>query len=141
MLESAQLEPGTSMGAELSDLDILQGSWLQVAFEDNGVAGAPDDYGAPGVTTTINQNHFEVRTMEGTLLLEGSFELDPLASPKAVNWIDAIGPDTGKRLPGIYKLEMERFVFNAADPNSPRPGTFHTGPGQTMRTFIRKQKV
>lgn len=129
------------MVAELSDLDILQGSWLQVAFEDNGVVGASDDYGAPGATTTFNQNQFEVRTMEGTLLLEGSFELDPLASPKAVDWIDAIGPERGKRLPGIYKLEMERFVFIAADPGSPRPDAFRTGPGQTMRTFIRKPKL
>ncbi len=123
---------------QLSDLDILQGSWLQVAFEENGVLDPSDDYGAPKAITTFRQNHFEVRTIQGTLLLEGSFELDPLASPKAVDWIDAIGPDTGKRLPAIYKLEIEKFVFIAADQGAPRPEVFRTGPGQTMRTFIRK---
>jgi uncharacterized protein (TIGR03067 family) len=127
--------------AQLSDLDLIQGAWLQVDLEENGVSNPPDELSPPGAVTTFRENQFEVRTIEGILLLEGSFELDPLASPKAVDWIDAIGPDAGKRLPAIYKLEMENFVFIAADPDSPRPEVFRTGPGQTMRTFIRKPKL
>jgi uncharacterized protein (TIGR03067 family) len=126
------------MTGQLSDFDILQGAWLQVDFEENGVSNPPDLYGTPGAVTTFSATHFEVRTIEGVLLLEGSFELDPLASPKAVDWIDDIGPDAGKRLPAIYKLEKEHFVFIAADEGAPRPEVFPTVPGQTMRTFIRK---
>jgi uncharacterized protein (TIGR03067 family) len=129
------------MTAQLSDLDILQGAWLQVDFEENGVSNPPDEHGAPGAVTTFLASHFEVRTIEGMLLLEGSFELAPLASPKAVDWIDDIGPDAGKRLPAIYKLEMENFGFIAADEGAPRPEIFRTGPGQTMRTFVRKPRL
>ena len=114
---------------------------MQVDLEENGVSNPPDEYGPPGAVTTFRENHFEVRTVEGILLLEGSFELDPLASPKAVDWIDDIGPDAGKRLPAIYWLEEEKFVFIAADEGAQRPDVFRTGPGQTMRTFIRKPRL
>ena len=129
------------MIAQLTDLELLQGAWLQMDFEVSGVSNPPDEYGALGAVTTFRKNHFEVRTIEGLLLLEGSFELDPLASPKAVDWIDAIGSDAGKRLPAIYRLEGEKFVFVAADEGAPRPNVFRTGPGQTMRTFIRKPTI
>jgi uncharacterized protein (TIGR03067 family) len=122
----------------LSDLDVLQGTWEQVGFEENGSSKPQDEHGATGAMTTFSQNRFMVRTLDGILLLEGTFELDPLSSPKAVDWIDMIGPDAGKRLPAIYKLEKDRFIFIAADAGAPRPVVFRTAPGQTMRTFIRR---
>jgi uncharacterized protein (TIGR03067 family) len=122
--------------ALLSDLAALQGSWEQVDFEENGISNPPDEHGAPGAITTFGQNHFTVRTAEGALLLEGTFELDE--SAKIVDWVDAIGPDAGKTLPAIYKLEGDRFVFIAADAGAPRPTEFRTRAGQTMRSFVRR---
>jgi uncharacterized protein (TIGR03067 family) len=118
------------------DLLALQGSWEQVDFEENDVANPPDEYGAPGAITTFNQNHFAVRTAEGALLLEGTFELDAFA--KTIDWTDTIGPDAGKTLPAIYKLEGDHFVFIAGDEGAPRPMEFRTGPGQAMRRFVRR---
>ena len=121
------------------DLAALQGTWAQVGFEENGVADAPDSYeGAMGALTTIQGNHFSVRAKDGRLLLEGTFSLDAAPTPKAIDWMDAIGPDAGKRLPAIYRLDGDHFAFVAADAGLPRPSAFHTGPGQTMRVFIRK---
>jgi uncharacterized protein (TIGR03067 family) len=122
--------------ALLSDLAALQGSWEQVDFEENGISNPPDEHGAPGASTTFSQNHFTVRTAEGALLLEGTFELD--ASAKTVDWVDAIGPDAGKTLLAIYKLDGDLFVFNAADEHAPRPTEFRTRTGQTMRSFVRR---
>jgi uncharacterized protein (TIGR03067 family) len=121
----------------LSDLAALQGSWEQVDFEENGISNPPDDYGALGTLTTFHHNHFSVHAVDGTLLLEGRFELDASTVPKTVDWIDAIGPDAGKRLLAIYRLEGDHFVFIAADEGSPRPTEFRTSAGQTMRTFVR----
>ena len=120
----------------LSDLAVLQGSWEQVDFEENGIANPPDEHGAPGAITTFDQNHFMVRTAEGALLLEGTFELD--ASAKTVEWMDTMGADAGKILPAIYKLDGDRFVFIAADAGAPRPTEFRTRAGQTMRSFVRR---
>ena len=118
----------------------LQGVWEQVGFEENGVAGAPDSIeGATGALTTIRGDHFSVRGKDGRLLLEGTFSLDSSQTPKAIDWMDAIGPDAGKRLLAIYRLEGDRFTFVAADPGMPRPRAFHTEAGQTMRAFIRKR--
>jgi uncharacterized protein (TIGR03067 family) len=126
------------VSAPLSDLAALQGSWEQMDFEENGISNPPDDYGGAGALTTFRNNHFSVHAADGTLLLEGRFELDASTAPKMVDWIDAIGPDAGKKLPAIYKLEGDHFVFIAADEDSPRPTEFRTSAGQTMRTFVRR---
>ena len=119
------------------DLAALQGIWRQVAFEENGDPAAIDRTGAPDALTTIDGHHFAVRTPQGELLLEGRFTLDASVTPKAITWIDAVGPDTGKPLPASYRLEGDRFMFIAADAGAPRPTTFRTVPGLTMRTFVR----
>jgi uncharacterized protein (TIGR03067 family) len=127
------------MSGPLSDLAALQGSWERVGFEENGISNPPDPYGgALGSLTTIAGTHFAVRSVGGALLLEGRFELDASTMPKSVNWIDAIGPDAGKTLPAIYKIEGDAFVFIAADEGAQRPTVFRTGTGQTMRTFVRR---
>ena len=123
------------MAADPDDLAALQGVWEQTAFEENGVLNPPDEYGASGSLTTKAGHHFTVRSAAGVLLLEGDFEIDPAS--RAINWIDSIGPDTGKKLPALYKLEDNVFTFIAADEGAPRPTEFRTVPGMTMRSFRR----
>jgi uncharacterized protein (TIGR03067 family) len=121
------------------DLATLQGVWEQIGFEEDGVADAPDAYeGAMGALTTITGNRFSVRAKDGRLLLEGTFSLDATLAPRAIDWMDATGPDAGKRLAAIYRLEEGHFTFIAAHAGLPRPSAFHTLTGQTMRTFIRR---
>ena len=126
--------------SRLSSLDMaaLQGSWRQVALEVDGISNPADDLSPPGMVTTFRDNHFAVRTAEGALLLEGSFTLDAAVAPKAITWTDSMGPDCGKQLPAIYRLDADSFTFIAADPGAPRPTAFCTGPGQTMRSFVRR---
>ena len=126
--------------SSISDPDIqaLQGAWEQVALEDSGVLNPPDAHSAPGALTTITGDRFEVKTVSGEVLLAGRFFLDSSTVPKRITWIDAIGDDAGKHLPASYRLEGDEFVFIAADESMPRPIAFSTGPGQTMRTFVRR---
>jgi uncharacterized protein (TIGR03067 family) len=121
------------------DYQMLQGSWEQIALEDNGVQNPVDDaHSAPGALTTIHGDQFEVQTVDGKVLLAGRFFLDSGTQPKSITWIDTIGEDAGKQLPASYRLEKDEFVFIAADEGMPRPIAFSTGPGQTMRTFVRR---
>ncbi|VVP84950.1 hypothetical protein PS907_03848 [Pseudomonas fluorescens] len=126
--------------SSISDPDIqaLQGAWEQVALEDSGVLNPPDAHSAPGALTTITGDRFEVKTVSGEVLLAGRFFLDSSTVPKRITWIDAIGDDADKHLPASYRLEGDEFVFIAADESMPRPIAFSTGPGQTMRTFVRR---
>lgn len=121
------------------DLAALQGDWIQTGFEEDGLVDAPDSIeGAMGAVTTIAGHHFSVRNAHGLLLLEGSFTLDERATPKQVDWTDAIGPDAGRTLKAIYELEGDSFLFVAAAPGTPRPARFRTLQGQTLRRFARK---
>ena len=127
--------------SELSNRDLaaIQGSWEQVDLEADGISNPPHNLSPPGALTTFSDNHFTVRTTEGALLLEGTFTLDASVTPKVINWIDSIGPDLGKQLPAIYRLEGDLFIFIAADEGAPRPTSFRTGSGQIMRTFARRR--
>lgn len=127
-----------ALDPDARDLAALQGIWEQIAFEENGIVDAPDSTGAPGALTIITGHHFAVRTPQGELLLEGRFTLDASATPKAITWIDAIGPDAGMPLPASYRLDGDSFVFIAADAGAPQPTSFRTVPGLTMRTFVRR---
>lgn len=120
------------------DLAALQGTWEQVGLEVDGVSNPPDSLTAPGALTTIAGNRFEVRTVDGALLLAGTFTLDASTSPKSITWIDSMGEDMDRPLPAIYKLEGDHFVFVASDAGIPRPCVFKTTRGQTMRSFIRR---
>lgn len=120
------------------DLHALQGAWEQTALEDNGVLNPSDAHSAPGAITTLQGDQFEVRTIQGELLLAGRFTLDSSTTPKSITWVDSTGEDAGKQLPASYRLEGNEFVFIAADEGMPRPTAFATGPGQTMRSFVRR---
>ncbi|MCK3852434.1 TIGR03067 domain-containing protein [Pseudomonas sp. W2Jun17] len=120
------------------DLRGLQGTWEQTALEDSGILNPADAHSAPGAITTITGDRFEVTTVNGDQLLAGRFFLDASTTPKSITWIDAIGDDAGKQLPASYRLDGDDFVFIAADEGMPRPTVFSTGPGQTMRTFVRR---
>jgi hypothetical protein len=82
--ESAAAACDTGMDASARDLAALQGTWEQVAFEENGVVDAPDSTGAPGSLTTFSGDRFSVRTLHGELLLEGRFILDASSTPAAI---------------------------------------------------------
>jgi uncharacterized protein (TIGR03067 family) len=103
---------------------MLQGAWKQTRLEADGVVNPPDDHGAPDALTTVAGSNFSVRTIEGSLLLEGAFVPDASTSPKSITWIDSVGEDKGKPLPASYTLEDDRFKFTAGNGGAPRPPNF-----------------
>jgi uncharacterized protein (TIGR03067 family) len=118
----------------VTDLEALQGTWKQIAFDVDGSLLA---YDAVGITCTFTGTRFVVHASLGEILLYGSFRLNPSADPKEVDWIDDCGPDAGKVLPAVYRLDGGRFVFVAADEGKPRPLNFEAGPGLSRRVFVR----
>ena len=74
----------------IDDFEALQGAWEQTALEDNGVLNPTDEHSAPGAITTISGDQFQVVTVDGEVLLAGSFTLDASTAPKSITWVDAI---------------------------------------------------
>ena len=127
--------------ADLLELQRLQGAWEQIAMEDSGVLNPPDEHSAPGALTFIEGQDFRVVTPAGELLLAGTFTLDSSTHPKSITWTDSMGADAGQALPASYQLSADEFVFIAADAGQPRPSHFRTGPGQTLRRFVRARQA
>lgn len=120
-----------------TDLQLLQGAWRQVKFEENGLVDPIDTHGADGAIMTISGSTFHVVVPGGEVMIEGNFQLDGSTTPKRIDWIDSIGEDAGKRLPAVYTLSDERFEFAAADADMNRPQDFAGGKGITIRGFVR----
>jgi uncharacterized protein (TIGR03067 family) len=121
-----------------SDLKALQGSWEQIGLEIDGVKVPRDDLSPVGGITYFIGKRFTVHAADATLLLEGAFELNETVTPKEIDYIDSIGPDSGRRLPAIYKLEDDLLTFTVANEGAPRPTIFRSGPGEVMRIFVRR---
>ncbi|HEU0276799.1 MAG TPA: TIGR03067 domain-containing protein [Rhodanobacteraceae bacterium] len=122
--------------AEDEDLQALQGSWRQVAFEQDGVDDPPDTHGAPDSLTEIRGNRYTVTTVEGDVILEGSFVLDAGVTPHRITWTDDEGPRGHTSLTASYRIEGDRFAF-IGSLDGPVPTEFKTGRGEQMRSFVR----
>lgn len=119
------------------ELAKLQGTWKQTACEIDGVPNAVDEFGREPRVTFIGDEYVVTRA-DGDTVIKGWFRLDPSATPKTIDWIDTVGPDTGKTLPAIYYLEENKLVFCAADEGAPRPTEFRGGAGQVLRVHERE---
>lgn len=58
----------------------------------------------------------------------GTFELDPKASPKTIDFTPSDGPFKGKTFQGIYQLEGDELKACFAFPGKDRPKTYLTQP-------------
>src|SRR5262245_52558484 len=115
----------------------LRGTWLQVAYERDGVTDPPDEQGwDPRVT--FAGDTFVVTLADGSTPIKGTFKLDPTRDPKAVDWTDTFGADAGKTFLAVYRLEGDVFTFCAALPGLERPTGFRTKPGQVLRVSRRE---
>jgi len=77
--------------------------------------------------------------LAGNSVITGKQKLDPTKAPKAIDIMDATGPNKGKVCPGIYEIQGDvlRVVF--AQPGQPRPTQFATvaNSGQWMHVWQR----
>jgi uncharacterized protein (TIGR03067 family) len=122
----------------VSDFDRLQGRWRQVASSIDGGAetAAPiGDEFAGDLVTIFELAAFRVLDAAGAVVLAGRFILDENA--RAIDWIDAFGPDAGKPLPARYELTATTFAFAAVDSAMPRPTRVAAAIGVTLRRFVR----
>ena len=100
-------EQVAAAAAAAEEMTKLQGVWRQIAYERDGVIEPPDERGWEP-TTTFAGDTFVVTLADGSTPIRGTYKLDPTKSPKTVDWLDSIGEDAGKTLPGIYALVLRQ---------------------------------
>ncbi len=122
------------------ELKRLQGSWKQIGYERDGLVNPRDEQGWEP-RTTFTGEEFVVTLADGTVVIKGTYRIDPTQNPKTVDWTDTIGEDAGKTLLAIYSLQGDRFTFCAAYAGLERPMEFRTRPGQVLRIFRREAQA
>ncbi len=114
----------------------FQGTWIQTKCEADGITNPPDEFGSePRVTFTSNT--YVVTRADGTVVIKGTYTIDPSQEPKAIDWTDTCGTDAEKTFPAIYYFEGDQLIFCAADEGLDRPKVFQTRVGDTLRIHRR----
>lgn len=123
---------------EQNDLSLLQGTWLQIAYERDGLVDPIDGEQGWSPRTEISGQNFTVTIADGSTILSGVFKLDQTRYPKEIDWTDKAGSYASKRtIKAIYTLNRTDFVFCAAYDGKARPTEFKTKSGQVLRRMRR----
>jgi uncharacterized protein (TIGR03067 family) len=109
------------------ELERFAGTWQNTSGEEDGVK-APDDR-VKGHTFVFAGDRYTVR-MNGTTIEEGTFRIDPLAKPKAID-LHPTKPEAKVQL-GIYEIGEDdtiRVCFTHPGSAATRPTEFSTTKG------------
>lgn len=115
-----------------------QGTWAVVSFQREGEATPPAI--AASITRVVEGDHVawyrDGKSFAGTTVV-----LDPSKPPPALDVTSDGGPQRGRVIRGIYRLEGDELTICMAAPEAPRPTTFDAskGSGQTLMTFRRRK--
>ena len=115
----------------------FQGTWQLVSAETDG-AKTPDDFVAK-VRVIISGASHSVRIGDEVVAHDVAFDIDPTTVPKSTTDTIPDGPDKGKKIRGIYRLEGDTLTSCVGPVDGPRPSEFTAKEGskQTLRVFHR----
>jgi uncharacterized protein (TIGR03067 family) len=115
----------TQAPAVKSDFELLQGTWHITALEMNGAK--VDGQTFQGAKIILKGNEFKSLSMGAEY--EGTFKIDPSASPKTLDMTFTKGPENGNTNAAIYKLEGDTWTICMATASTVRPTKFATAKG------------
>jgi uncharacterized protein (TIGR03067 family) len=118
------------------DLDKLQGTWVRVSVERNGKMVPAEELKNSKLTLKGDKYTLE----EGKETRSGTFKLDSGKTPKTLDIISDAGPNKGKTLKGIYKIEGDTFTYCVAGPDKDRPTEFSAKEGSGHTLLVNKRE-
>ncbi len=142
MLLLAAAGPAVSIPADdqgTADAARLEGRWKVVALESDGRKATPAELDAMkdgGWVFKGTEVSFEDPRIP---TVTSSFKLDPGKDPKEIDVIGLDGPQKGKSMEGIYKLEDGRLticVRDLASAGKGRPSAFVTEAGSGLGLIV-----
>ncbi|HEX5270730.1 MAG TPA: TIGR03067 domain-containing protein [Gemmataceae bacterium] len=117
------------------DLDKLQGVWARSSIVRNGKQVPADDF--KNAKLTLKGDKYTLD--EGKETRTGTFKLDGSKNPKTLDIISDAGPNKGKTLKGIYKIEDDTFTYCVAGPDKDRPTEFSSKEGSGHTLLVNKR--
>ncbi len=113
--------------AAKAELEKFQGMWQLVSAQRDGREVSKDGVGRTTLIIKGDTFRFPEDAEVGTGP-NGTFAIDPTATPRAIDATPASGPGKGKTSRGIYKLEGDRYEVHFAPPGEGRPTEFVSKP-------------
>lgn len=116
----------------------LKGLWAMTSVTVRGVR-QPDDPTA-GALITIFDGASYLQKRGSEILEEGTYEVVPGSSPRAIDFVVKSGPDSGTRRLGIYEQEGNTLKLAVARPGvSKRPKDFGSGRSSDVSVIISRR--
>jgi uncharacterized protein (TIGR03067 family) len=129
----------TKENAAAEDLKRMQGDWVVVSMEVDGMKVPDDD--AMAFFRTVKSDQYTVsryRKVTG----KGTIVLDAAQKPRAIDTLPAGAAGKAKSILGIYEFEGKKLKLCFAPPGMARPTEFRSkeGSGHTLTVWQREEK-
>jgi uncharacterized protein (TIGR03067 family) len=106
------------------DLKKLQGSWTVVSMEIKGQKLPEDKLKEADIKLVVKDGKY-AQQVQGEIMEEGTFKLDPSKKPAAIDLSIDSGNDKGKMQRGIYEIKGDTWRISFAKAGSKdRPTSF-----------------
>lgn len=119
------------------DRQRIQGTWLATSLEVNGNKASEED--VKNFKVVIGADGTWNVSSDGNEINQGTSTVDPIKSPKFVDFTPTTGDDKGKPSPGIYEVGEDTLKFCVAPNGKDRPAEFSSTAGSEhiLVTFKR----
>jgi uncharacterized protein (TIGR03067 family) len=135
-----------AIGAEVAkedaaalDLKRMQGDWLVVSMEVDGLKVPDDD--AMALFRSVKGDQYTVSRYR-KVVGKGTIKLDAAKKPRAIDALPAVAKGEAKALLGIYEFEGNKLNLCFAAPGKARPTEFSAkeDSGHTLTIWQREKK-
>ncbi len=113
----------------------LKGKWQVVTLEDSD--GKTPEEETRKMRASITDS--VISTKQGKDDSQGEYTIDPTKNPKEIDIKLLDGPEKGKWVKGLYRIDGDTLVICSADPGEDRPKEFKVAKGSNsvLITFKR----
>jgi uncharacterized protein (TIGR03067 family) len=107
------------------------------------ITGTADGAAMPAMMTNgmkrVAEGNVTTVTMSGILYMKADFSIDPMKSPKTIDYDMTGGFTAGKKQLGIYRWSGDTLTFCFGSPGGARPAEFvsKAGSGVTCSAWMR----
>jgi len=133
----AETPPKPAAGKPKTDLERIQGAWVQLAVAWDGTLSTPEEVKQEGKRWIFHGNRFlATRASEPGSVTEVSFKLDTDASPKQLDYTIESCEAKGHKVACIYRLDDEFLIVRDDQGAKKRPKALRGEPGASDRLVI-----
>ena len=128
--------------ASKKDLEALQGDWVMVSCERDGIKMSAEEVKTYRRTVQKNKYTVVIAGEDGVQKLNGTITLDPTKTPKTIDAVRTEGPSKGKAMRGIYAFAGDKQNVCFAPVGKERPTDFisKAGTGHVLTVWKRADR-